>query len=242
MIQSLQRAFQIVRHVAGAEDGLRLAALSELCGLKKTTVYHLAESLVAEGMLAKERDSRYVLGPLAAELHLAGQGKQRLRHAAEALTELHKLHPQSSLVYTELGESDIFGRLNLPIGRPGVVEYPSGMTLNPYLTVCGILYFAFMPADRLEGLRLRHSFDLKGREAWGSEANFQKSVREARSQGWSETPSLTPSDSFKIGAPVRDGNGNLVGTITFSCPRQHALDPEKVTQDALDAAARIAGK
>ena len=124
MIQSLQRAFDIVRHVAAAEDGLRLAALSELCGLKKTTVFHLAESLVAEGMLVKERDSRYMLGPLSAELHLAGQGKRRLIQASRTLVELQKLHPHSSLVYTELGESDIFGRLNLSAGRPGVVEHP----------------------------------------------------------------------------------------------------------------------
>ena len=48
MVQSIERAFEIIRQVTTSEEGIRLQELSHLCGLKKTTVFALAETLVSD--------------------------------------------------------------------------------------------------------------------------------------------------------------------------------------------------
>ena len=239
MVQALNRAFDIVRHVAASDDGIRLHDLAKLCGLKKTTVFNLAETLVAEGMLSKDGAARYRLGGLVTELYLGGLGNRNLHRTAAILLALHRLYPAASIVYTELGETDIFGRLNLPAGQPEKVEYTDGMTLNPYVTVCGVLYFAFTPDERLNGLRMRNPFEYKGMEVWGSEMAFRERVEAARRCGWAETPTLVGPDTFKVGVPVRDGNGNLKATITFSVVRNGLPPDERILTAIFESAERI---
>jgi len=242
MIQSLNRAFEIIRYVAAADDGIRLRELADLCGLKKTTVYNLAETLVEEGMLQKVADSRYMLGPMVTELYLLQRGHKNLPRLAAAMVELHKRYPIAGMVYAELGQNDIFARINLPSGTPGKVEYPDSVTLNPYWTVCGLLFFALMPDESLNGLRLRYPFEYIGIETWKSEAAWQQQVAQTKQNDWSETPHLVPPDYFKVGMPVRDCNGNLRGTLTFNGDRAALGSSDDELRTAVRATAEIMGR
>jgi IclR family transcriptional regulator, KDG regulon repressor len=239
MVQSIERAFEIIRQVTTSDDGIRLQELSHLCGLKKTTVFALAETLVKVGMLNKDANSHYRLGELVKELHLRGSARRNLHRSAEILAELHLQFPTTEIIYTELGETDIFGRVLLHAGEPGNFRFTDGITYNPYLTVCGILYFAFLPDERLNGLRLRNPFAFHGVGAWGSEKTFRDHVAMARQRGWTKLPAQIESKRVKIGVPVINHGNNLITTITLITPRV-SLKAEKLILAALfDTAKRI---
>ncbi|MBN8217494.1 MAG: helix-turn-helix domain-containing protein [Spirochaetes bacterium] len=240
MIQSLQRALRLARLVSESPDGLRLVDLSQLTGLNKTTIFHLVETLVAEGLLSKGGDARYAIGPLCREWAGAGKRSAVLRRAAALLAEVHRAYPRSNIVYAELGDADLFARFSLSSDRPGGVVYTDDMTLNPYLTVSGVLFAAFMPSERMHGLRLRHPFEYKGREAWGSENAFQACVIDAARRGWAETPRLIGAGQFKVGIPVRDPNGALLATMTFTAEKKE-LPPAAELRGALLQVARRIG-
>jgi DNA-binding IclR family transcriptional regulator len=238
-IQSINRAFEIVRHVAASYDGIRLQDLANLCGLKKTTVYNLAESLVSEGMLRKDGNLRYQLGELVTELHMRRGSRRDLHRTASILAELHMQFPAAEITYTELGERDIFSRLLLTAGQSGKARFTDGMTFNPYATVCGILYFAFTPAERLIGLQMRNPFGFMGAEVWGSQEAFQKRVEIARRCGWAEAPTLTDPKMIKIGVPVRVANDNLISAITFVAPRDGLPTKNMIIKEVLATAERL---
>lgn len=239
MVQSINRAFEIIRHVAASHNGIRLQDLANLCGLKKPTVYNLAETLVREGMLCKNAHLCYQLGELVTELHMRRSSRGDLHRTALILDELHIQYPTAEITYTELGERDIFSRLFLPAGQPGKIRFTDSMTFNPYTTVCGILYFAFTPAERLTGLQLRNPFGFMGAEVWGNQEAFQKRVETARRCGWAEAPILTDPKTIKIGVPVRIANENLISTITFLAPR-HGLPPKNmIIKEILTTAERL---
>jgi DNA-binding IclR family transcriptional regulator len=239
MVQSVERAFRIIQHVTSSDDGIRLQELSHLCGLKKTTVFALSETLVKVGMLSKDDNSHYRLGKLVSELHLRGGARRSLQRSAEILAELHLQFPATEIIYTELGETDIFGRVLLHAGEPGKFRFTDGITYNPYLTVCGILYFAFLPDERLNGLRLRNPFEFHGIGVWGSDQAFRECVAIARQRGWAKLPARIEPRRVKLGVPVINHSNNLITTITFITPRV-GLKSEKMILNALfDTAQRI---
>ena len=69
MIQVLSRTTEILKYVAESDKGLRLYELTELMGLKRSTVHNVASSMVHEGLLLKS-GSNYQIGPLIKELYL----------------------------------------------------------------------------------------------------------------------------------------------------------------------------
>jgi len=158
-IQSIERAIEILRHVSESPEGLKLKDLAERCKLNKTTVFNLAETLVMERMLHKTEDSIYHTGSLIEEMAQKSRGDNKQKKTAELFAELHELHPESSMYYTELGEAEIWGRMSIRSGREAKTEILQDTTLNPYLTVCGLLYFAYMPEERLCGLKMKNPFD-----------------------------------------------------------------------------------
>lgn len=91
MVQAISRAAKILRLVAESSDGLRLYELAGLIGLKRTTVFNLADTLVQEGLLSREPDTRYILGPTVGQLYRNGGEK---RHKSQNESELSQFFPQ----------------------------------------------------------------------------------------------------------------------------------------------------
>lgn len=82
-VRAVERAVEIL--LAVGERDLRLVDLSARVGLHKASVARLAETLVASGMLARDGNLNYSLGPRL--ILLAGQSLLRYRRAAELLRE-----------------------------------------------------------------------------------------------------------------------------------------------------------
>jgi len=62
-VQSLDRALQLLEHLADAGGSLRLADLETATGLPLPTIHRLIRSLVHNGYVRQEPSRRYALGP-----------------------------------------------------------------------------------------------------------------------------------------------------------------------------------
>lgn len=62
-VQSLDRALQLMEHLADAGGSLRLAELQVATGLPLPTIHRLLKSLVHNGYVRQQPSRRYVLGP-----------------------------------------------------------------------------------------------------------------------------------------------------------------------------------
>lgn len=234
VIQSLQRAGAILRAVAAGGQALRLTDLVRQMGLNKTTVFHLAETLVAEGLLAKT-EGGYLPGPFWKGL---AQGQPKVPWYEPLMPQvagLHQKFPALSIIFTELGESDLFMRFGAnpydPTGPHRILD----QTLNPYLSVSGLLHFAHLPEERLSELRLRHPFETKGLESWGSRWAFQMAVDETARRGYSETPALVQPEQYKLGLPLFDVNGQFRGALTFQGLRRKLPPPAALRRSLMAA-------
>jgi IclR family acetate operon transcriptional repressor len=74
-VRSLERAFELLEHLADAGGRLALTELAETSGLPMPTIYRLMRTLVNRGYVRQEPSKRYALGPRL--IHL-GETAERL--------------------------------------------------------------------------------------------------------------------------------------------------------------------
>lgn len=90
-VQSLDRALQLLEHLADANGSLRLAQLEALSGLPLPTIHRLLRSLAHNGYVRQEPSRRYALGPRLIRLgQTAGRalGSWAAPHLAELVAEI----------------------------------------------------------------------------------------------------------------------------------------------------------
>lgn len=236
MIQSLQRAASILRMVSTAGAPVRLTDLVKELRLNKTTLFHLSETLVAEGLLSKS-EAGYEPGVFWKEsARPRGAWWESLMPAC---SELHRRFPAASLLLLELGESDLFTRFAFDAGAAGRPRKVDNQTHNPYYVTSGILHFAFAAEEKLFALRLHHPFETRGLEVWKSQRAFSQAVEAARRQGFAETPNLTPPDQYKIGLPLMDPKGQFRATLTFQAYRRDLPNIPALRRTLVSAAKKI---
>lgn len=93
-VRSIERAFDLLEHLADAGGRLALTELAEVSGLPMPTIYRLMRTLVNRGYVRQEPSKRYALGP-------------RLMHLGETAGRLLGSWAQPSLVelVDEVGET-----------------------------------------------------------------------------------------------------------------------------------------
>jgi IclR family transcriptional regulator, acetate operon repressor len=74
-VRSLERAFELLEHLADAGGQLALTELAEVSGLPMPTIYRLMRTLVNRGYVRQEPSKRYALGPRLIRL---GETSERL--------------------------------------------------------------------------------------------------------------------------------------------------------------------
>jgi DNA-binding IclR family transcriptional regulator len=230
MIQVLTRTTEILKYVAESDKGLRLYELTELMGLKRSTVHNVASSMVHEGLLTKS-DSNYQIGPLFKELYLTQQKNAFSKTIKKEMLRLTALIKNSSLVYAKFGANEIGEQFRISADQPTKINNAEGYLLNPYFTVSGILHFAFLPDSKLNLLKMRHPFIPRGQELWGKEQTFLDEIENCRKHGYALMP-LDPAETFRLGIPIRQ-NDNFIGTFTWSKQNPSAKEKELMLTEAL---------
>jgi len=93
-VRSIERAFELLEHLADAGGRLALTELAEISGLPMPTIYRLMRTLVNRGYVRQEPSKRYALGP-------------RLIHLGETAGRLLGSWAQPSLaqLVDEVGET-----------------------------------------------------------------------------------------------------------------------------------------
>jgi IclR family acetate operon transcriptional repressor len=142
-VRSIERAFELLEHLADAGGRLALTELAEVSGLPMPTIYRLMRTLVNGGYVRQEPSKRYALGP-------------RLIHLGEIAGRLLGSWAQPSLaqLVDEVGET-----ANMAILEGDEVVYvaqvPSrhsmrmftevGRRVNPHCTGVGKALLAQLP-------------------------------------------------------------------------------------------------
>ena len=117
MVQSLLKAIDILRLIAGSENGMRLNEIAEAFDMKKTTVHNLIRTLRARGFLEKDSANRFIPGPAVQELASMRIRSRMLACAGAELRKLSRRFPEAVLTFSEITPSTVICRLRMSPDR-----------------------------------------------------------------------------------------------------------------------------
>jgi DNA-binding IclR family transcriptional regulator len=239
LVPSVIRAGRILDALASGPPTATLASLSRRLGYPRSSTLALCNSLVEAGLLLRDGDGAYRLGPHTLELSRAFLGQtDLLSEFRRAVSETGVLAEQT-LVCAVLRGRDVIYVGSRAGASPLGVTYGIGLRLPAHCTASGLAMLSALDdaeVDRLYGdlgefERLTpHSVSDVG-ELWAR-------LVATRERGYGLDDEETALGMVCIGAAVRGDAGETVGAVAVSMPKG-ARAAEGLVDDA-DEVRRLA--
>jgi DNA-binding IclR family transcriptional regulator len=216
----LDKAVGVLESVAGAPRSL--AELVAATGLPRPTAHRLAQSLELHGLLLRDPDGRYVLGPTLARW-TAGSDPFRDR-ADQAVRDLRDSTGLSAQVYRRVGDQ----RLCIAAAEP-----TSG--LRDTVPVGTLLT---MRAGSAAQVLIAWTSDYDRRALMPDAAFTAADLASVRRRGWAHSLGQREPGVGSVSMPVRGANDDVVAAVSISGPVDRLQRPGSAMRAALAEAAR----
>jgi len=218
-IQSIARGASILFAVADSGDGLRPREISERLEINQQTVYRLARSLAASGLLRRGTDGRYLLGIGVGVL--AEAFAQQLGAAEHLAPYVRALAARTEETCYAVGwqDSEIVV-LTIARGQNAVQAsaVPLGLANDAHARASGKLLLAFEPPAQRDAYLGAHPLVSRTEHTLVDRAALDAEIATAREHGYA-----TDREEFAAGLSclaVRLGSGALAYALVLSAPTE----------------------
>lgn len=245
MIQSVQRAHELMTAVAARPDGTGVRELARITGLKVPTAQGLLKTLAHCGLLHFDPDSR---------TYRIGMSTVRLAEAVPRRSAcVDFVRPWVDSLYEELDATVVAAMLeedHLVLSywrRPEQVMAVApfrDVIKHPHLLASGMVLMACQPPATQRRYAERSDLAALGPNLPRTAEEFLAEARQVRRQGYAERQDAAGSGVGALGVPVRDAAGAVGLSIAFSVPltRYTAGIRERALQALQDAAAEMSAQ
>lgn len=219
VVPSVLRGGRILDALASGPPRATLAALSRGLGIPRSSTLALCNSLVETGLVVRDPDGLYRLGPHTLELSRAFLGQTDLHAEFQRAVAGLGLLSEQTLVCAVLRERDV-----VYIGRhlgtsPLGVNYEVGMLLPAHCTATGLSMLGALPAATVDELYAGVEFERLTDDSIGSSAELRERLVAVRERGYAVDDGETVRGMICVGAPVRDAAGAVAGAVAVSLPK-----------------------
>jgi DNA-binding IclR family transcriptional regulator len=222
VVQSVQRAVQILRLLSVSGPRLGLAELADRIGIAKPTVHALLRTLEAEGLVAQDRETgKYVLGPGVLSLGNAFLETHELRMRSLTWADLLAARANEAVWVAVLTDDHVLvvHHAFRPEGAVQILEV--GASIPWHTCALGKAIVAFLSEERQAELLGRPLPPLTGHSISDS-AVLNGQLEQVRSAGYARENQESTLGDAGIAAPVFDRSG-LVGAIGVVGPVERLL-------------------
>jgi IclR family acetate operon transcriptional repressor len=218
-VQSLERAFSILTHIAKCEDGINLADLSKLVGLHTSTAFHLVRTMVELGVVRQDRRTkRYHLGRKI--FSLAANASSEIDLVATATPFLETLAQktgESSHLGLRSGNDVVLAARVAGSGAFQLVERAGG--LRPaHCTGLGKVLMASLPEPQFESWLQNAPLTASTPNTITEPGHLRSEIERVRQTGVAFDDAEYDPEVRCIAAPVWDFTGQVVGAVGVSGP------------------------
>jgi IclR family acetate operon transcriptional repressor len=239
-IQSVARASQLVLWVADQPHGATAKEIAEAHGLALPTTYHLLNTLVDQGLLAKDTDRRYILGrgtAILAQAYL--RGKSVPDSLLTALRELARRTEETAYL-ADWGEHDIRVLASVEGSQMvRVAEVGSGPYEHGHARANGKVLLAYAPAEMREAYVRTHPLVPLTKATICDRRQFEQELDAIRERGYAYDHEEFAVGVSCVAAPILL-NGHLVAALGVSVPTQRFGERKaELTATLLDTVAGV---
>lgn len=217
-IRSVQRASRLLMYVVCCPRGATVTAAASACDLAVPTAHHLLETLVAEGLLARDSERRFVPGPKAMVIaDRVGSPGPTPDFLLEPLRWLARTTGETSYLAAWRGEE--MRMLNWVEGKsaPPIVGIRRGAYPMGHARATGKALLAFASPRHRDEYLDDHPLPQATAKTIVRREVLVEELTEARSRGWAEDHEEFAPGISCLSVPVLL-DGALLAALTVSAP------------------------
>lgn len=243
---AVDRAAEILTLLEGSRDGLDINEISDQCGVPRSTVYRILNSLQAHSIVTRNnRTGRYTLGPrlvrLAAQVR-SGLGRHELLAIARRHLELLAARTgQASKL--SVFDSDLVLSLDTVAGRGEVAVTPHvGSHFPLHAGAASKVLFAALDPDRRAAL-LAKPLEAFTKATVTDRDKLERELGRVSAQGWALDRGEHNPNIHAVAAPVRNSDGEVVAAISLLyLGLLHPSEGTRFREATIQAADAISGE
>ena len=231
LIQSLDRALDILAIVRDSANPVRSTDIAEQLGLGVATAHNIIRSLYIRGYLAQDENSRYVLGPECFRLY---------REAAEPFEQLRKAAaPQVRELASATGDTTFFGVeyygtlycVSLSVGNGQLVVSGKQDWLDKlHSTAAGKVIIAEKGLEWFERIAAKQKFEKFTDRTLTTPAEMTGEIAKIKKSAYALSIDECSNGIAALGIPVYDKDGKFIGSLAQSFPTMY-LENGKINPD-----------
>lgn len=246
-VPSIARAVRILNALASGPPSASLATLSRRLQLPRSSALSICNTLVDTGLLVRDGDGTYRLGPQILALSRAFLSQTDLHtEFGRVVAELNVL-PQQTIVCSVLRDRDVVYIGRRPGRYPLGVNYEVGTRLPAHCTASGVALLGGLSdeaiVERFAADDGRSLPSLTARSI-SSVGELLERVAEARQLGYAVDDEETAIGMLGVGAVVRDSAGDVVGAVAASIAKAAVQEREVpgIAADVQRLAAQVSAR
>ncbi len=219
MIQSVERALDLLTAVAGNEEGLGVRELARITGLKPPTAQNLLKTLAKRGLLEfNELTRTYRVGHFAIVLADHADSQPRLERFAR---------PYMLRIVRDFHETlDACALVNGRFVRFAVVDSPQVLAVReysrtspyPHCSASGVLLYAYSTEAFQRAYAEGVDYSQMPPKSPQSAAALLQHFGEVRARGYGENVQVTAEHMGALGVPVLGPGGSIELSLGLSGP------------------------
>jgi DNA-binding IclR family transcriptional regulator len=241
-VSSLERMLGVLDVFSETEPVWTVEALVARLGLTRSTAYRYVKELCDAGLLAPVGGGGYSLGPRIIELD------RQIRHCDPLLTVggdvLDGLLPdvgEGILFICGLRGDAVLSLFRVESPNSLDISYSRGRPMPLFRGSASVIILAHLPENRLRRLFREQSAAITAAGLGGDWSSFRTALRAIRAKPFLTGQAQLDVGVFAISAPVFDGDGNILASLTLAMPERRANeeDPAPLAALIVDGASRI---
>ena len=199
-VQSVDRALQLLEHLADAGGSLRLAELEAVTGLPLPTIHRLIRALMHNGYVRQEPSRRYALGPRLIRLGERA-GKTLGSWAVPRLTELVDDIGETANMAVLEGDTVVYVA-HVPSAHSMRMFTEVGRRVGAHCTGVGKAILAQLPDEQVRELLRRTGMPVRTPRTYTDPDALLTELAEVREQGWAVDDAEEEVGVRCVAAPV----------------------------------------
>jgi len=241
-IQSVQRALHILSLFSHRRPTLGVSEISRSLSLPKGTIHGLIRTLVDQGFLSQDTETRkYRLGLKIYELGIILSGTLNINQkAAQPAHQLAKRIRLMCRIAIWDGDSVII-TLNAYPPPYAVLPHQIGPRVHAYCSAIGKACLAFLDEKALNAYLSRVKLISFTPSTIISKKQLQGELMETKERGYSVDQEEAVQGLACLGAPIFDREGKVAGSISISGNPKRVMGEQKreLAEELLKTAAEI---
>ncbi len=223
-LSSVTTAVRLLKTFTEGEVEIGVTSMARRLGVAKSTVYRLASTLVAEGMLEQNRDNeKYRLG--VALFGLGALVRQRMNLSTVARPWLFDLRQATNetIHLALLDGADVLYVYDLESTQAIRMRANLGERKAALCTAEGRAIVAFRSPAEIEAM-LERGFRPRTPKTVVDAAKLRLSLADVRRLGFAREDEQSELGMRSIAAPIRDASGEAVAAVGMAGPMQRLSD------------------